>query len=64
MKLIMTGGGDSEHFEEIDQYFISLLGEDPRLLFIPLAGDPESFEDGLERIQETFSTIQFHGYFI
>lgn len=60
MKLIMTGGGDSEHFEEIDQYFISLLGEDPRLLFIPLAGDPESFEDGLERIQETFSTIQFH----
>ena len=59
MKLIMTGGGDSHHFEDIDQYFISLLGEDPRLLFIPLAGDPSSFNDGLERIQDTFSTIEF-----
>lgn len=59
MKLILTGGGDSEHFEEIDQHFISLLKEDPYLLFIPLAGDPETFEDGLERIQETFSTIEF-----
>ncbi|MBD67099.1 MAG: hypothetical protein CME62_17995 [Halobacteriovoraceae bacterium] len=59
MKLIMTGGGDSEHFEEIDQFFISLLQEDPKLLFIPLAGDPEHFDDGLERIQSTFSTIHF-----
>jgi dipeptidase E len=60
MKLIITGGGDSEHFEEIDSFFISQLGENPRLLFIPLAGDPETFDDGLERIQETFSTIEFH----
>lgn len=60
MKLIMTGGGDSEHFQEIDQYFIGLLKDDPTLLFIPLAGDPETFKDGLQRIQETFSTIQFH----
>lgn len=59
MKLIMTGGGDSEHFEEIDQHFISLLKDDPYLLFIPLAGEPETFNDGLERIQETFSTIHF-----
>ncbi len=59
MKLIMTGGGDSEHFEEIDQFFISLLSTDPKLLFIPLAGDPENFNDGLERIQGTFSTIHF-----
>lgn len=59
MKLIMTGGGDSHHFEEIDQFFISLLGRDPSLLFIPLAGDPDNFDDGLERIQQTFSTIHF-----
>lgn len=59
MKLIMTGGGDSEHFEEIDQFFINQLSTDPYLLFIPLAGDPDTFSDGLERIQETFSTIEF-----
>lgn len=59
MRLILTGGGDSDHFKDIDQYFIGLLGEDPHLLFIPLAGDPDTFDDGLERIQETFSTITF-----
>lgn len=59
MKLIMTGGGESDHFKEIDQCFISLLNRDPYLLFIPLAGDPENFNDGLQRIQQTFSTIHF-----
>ncbi|MCR9205606.1 MAG: peptidase E, partial [Halobacteriovoraceae bacterium] len=59
MKLIMTGGGDSLHFEEIDQFFINLLDKDANLLFIPLAGDPDSWEDGLSRIKQTFSTIQF-----
>lgn len=59
MKLIMTGGGDSIHFEEIDQFFINLLDDDPNLLFIPLAGDPDSWEDGLTRIKHTFSTIHF-----
>ncbi|CAN0003360.1 unnamed protein product [Chrysoparadoxa australica] len=63
MKLIMTGGGDSVHFKEIDQFFINLLKEEANLLFIPLAGDPDEnpkvFEDGLERIKGTFSTIKF-----
>ncbi len=59
MKLIMTGGGDSEHFEAADHYFAELFYEDPHLLFIPLAGDPKNFNDGLERIKETFSTIHF-----
>jgi len=59
MKLIMTGGAESEHFKAIDQYFTSLLGQDPYLLFIPLAGDPRNFDEGLERIHETFSTVHF-----
>lgn len=59
MKMIMTGGADSEHFEEIDAHFISMLDEKPRLLFIPLAGDEEVWDNGLERIKETFSTIEF-----
>ena len=59
MKLIMTGGADSEHFHLIDKKFISLLGENPTLLFIPLAAEDDNFSDGLTRIKETFSTIQF-----
>ena len=55
----MTGGGDSENFTKIDAHFLSLLSEDPTLLFIPLAGEPESFTDCHERIKETFSTIEF-----
>ena len=60
MKLIMTGGGDSDHFKEIDEYFINLLDNDPSLLFIPLAGDEDTWQNGLERIQQTFSTINFN----
>jgi dipeptidase E len=58
MQLIMTGGGDSENFEEIDNHFINLLGEDPTLLYIPLAGD--DWEYGHERINSVFSTIEFN----
>lgn len=55
----MTGGGDSHHFNEIDQNFINLLPSGARLLFIPLAGDEEDWANGLERITDTFSTIEF-----
>lgn len=55
----MTGGGDSEHFSEIDAKFISLFDINPRLLFIPLAGKRNDWDNGLERIKETFSTIKF-----
>jgi dipeptidase E len=56
----MTGGADSEHFNIIDKKFISLLGENPTLLFIPLAAEDDNFVNGLTRIKETFSTIQFN----
>lgn len=59
MKLIMTGGGDSQEFEEIDRHFIKLLGKKPKLLFIPLAGEKKFWRNGLKRITETFATIRF-----
>lgn len=59
MKLIMTGGGDSHHFEEIDSHFIKQLGKNASLLFIPLAGKKRTWKNGLVRIQDTFSTIHF-----
>jgi len=59
MKFILTGGGDSKHFSAIDAKFISLLGDNPTLLFIPIAGDEDSYQEGLSRIQDTFSTVHF-----
>ncbi|NQZ01422.1 MAG: Type 1 glutamine amidotransferase-like domain-containing protein [Bdellovibrionales bacterium] len=59
MKLIMSGGGESENFVELDQHFLSLLPANPTLLLIPMAGDPSTFDDALDRIVETFSKIHF-----
>lgn len=59
MKLILSGGGDSEHFIDLDNQFLSLLSDNPNLLLIPMAGEPSTYDDALERIVETFSTINF-----
>ncbi len=59
MKLIMSGGGDSENFVELDKHFLSLLPNNPNLLLIPMAGEPETYDDALDRIVDTFSTIHF-----
>ena len=57
--MILSGGGDSHNFKKLDQYFLSLMPSSPNLLLIPLAGNPESYGDCLERIVETFSSIHF-----
>ena len=55
----MTGGGDSQHFHEIDRHFVSRLSESPSLLLIPLANKECDYEDCLGRIVDTFSSIHF-----
>lgn len=59
MKLVLSGGGDSEHFYELDKEFVSHLSDNPSLLLIPVAGEFSSYNDALDRIIETFSTINF-----
>ena len=59
MKLIISGGGESKHFRQLDKSFISILGPNPNLLFIPLACASDHWDDGLERNAATFSTIHF-----
>ena len=51
--------GTPAHFRILIKH-LSLLGPTPKLLFIPLACDPEHWDDGLDRISYTFSTIKFH----
>jgi dipeptidase E len=59
MKIILSGGGDSEHFTQLDHHFLSLMPSNPQLLLIPLAGESDTYGDCLERIVDTFSSIHF-----
>jgi dipeptidase E len=59
MKLVMSGGGESEGFLKLDAHFLTLLPNNPSLLLIPMAGEPDTYDDALERIVDTFSTINF-----
>jgi dipeptidase E len=59
MKLVMSGGGESEEFLKLDAHFLTLLPNNPNLLLIPMAGELDTYDDALERIVETFSTINF-----
>ncbi|MDA8792082.1 Type 1 glutamine amidotransferase-like domain-containing protein [Bacteriovoracaceae bacterium] len=59
MNIIMTGGGDSAQFEKIDRHFASLLKQNSNLLFIPVAGPKNIWNDSLKRIQTVFQTIKF-----
>lgn len=61
MTLILTGGGESTHFHQIDKTFINLLEANKKssLLYIPCAIGPDKYTDGLDRIREVFSSISF-----
>lgn len=61
MKVFLTGGGDSDAFVKFDKTFIQELGKDQSLLLIPLANDPDEFDDTFERIEETFGAVGFKG---
>lgn len=57
--MILTGGGDSEHFLEIDKYFIEQLGANPKLLYFPFAQEKKRWKHGHHRISDTFASINF-----
>jgi dipeptidase E len=61
MQLIITGGGESTHFHQIDQKFISLLEQNKKssLLYIPCAVSTDKHSAGLDRIRDVFSSISF-----
>lgn len=59
MRLILSGGGESENFFELDNKFLSLLSYAPSLLLIPMACESSYYDKALDRIVDTFSTIDF-----
>lgn len=55
MKYFLTGGGDQEHFRELDQLFINELPNMAKILIFPMACDEDDYEDVYERILGAFS---------
>ncbi len=57
---ILTGGGDSKYFKEIDLYFKSLMPEKSNILLIPLASNRRNHAYCLKRIKTTFRQLKFN----
>jgi dipeptidase E len=60
MQIILTGGGDSEHFKQIDRQFKKLMPKKSNILLIPVATNRKNHRYCLRRIQETFSQLEFN----
>lgn len=54
--IVMTGGGDSQNYRELDSTFQRSLPKNARLLLIPIANDPDEYDDVYDRISDTFSS--------
>lgn len=55
MAIYLTGGGDQENFQALDQHFIEALPNEAQILILPWACEEEDYEDVLERLQDHFS---------
>lgn len=58
--LILTGGGESKYFKEIDLKFKSLLPSKCNILLIPLASNRKNHSAILKRIKQTFNVLRFN----
>ena len=56
MPLYLTGGGDQQCFHSLDKLFAENMPHGARILAIPLAVDPEEYDDVLERAEDCFSS--------
>jgi len=54
MRLFLTGGGDQECFEALDQKFIESLPKNAKILILPVAAEENEYEDVYDRIKENF----------
>lgn len=53
--IYLTGGGDQEEFEQLDEHFFDNLADNSKILVIPQACEEDEFATVLERIQECFT---------
>jgi dipeptidase E len=53
--IYLTGGGEQEEFEQLDEHFFDNLTDNSKILVIPQACEEDEFATVLERIQECFS---------
>jgi dipeptidase E len=60
MEIILTGGGDSDYFKQIDRHFKKLMPKKSNILLIPVATNRRNHQYCLRRIQQTFSQLEFN----
>ncbi|MEX0799445.1 MAG: Type 1 glutamine amidotransferase-like domain-containing protein [Bacteriovoracaceae bacterium] len=54
MALFLTGGGDQENFEDIDERFSQALGANAKVLVIPFSNEEKEYFHVKQRVQECF----------
>lgn len=59
-KIILTGGGDSKHFRDIDLKFKSWLPPRCNILLVPLGTNRKNHNYALKRIKSTFKVLKFN----
>lgn len=60
MQIIITGGGDSKFFKQIDRRFKKLLPPLSNIMLIPVATNRRNHTYCLKRIKETFDQLKFN----
>lgn len=60
MEIILTGGGDSKFFRQIDRQFKKILPKKSNILLIPVATNRKNYRYCLRRIQDTFEQLEFN----
>jgi dipeptidase E len=59
-KIILTGGGESKHFRQVDLIFKSWLPPRCNILLIPVATNRRNHAYSLKRIKQTFKVLNFN----
>jgi peptidase E len=62
MAIYITGGGDQENFQALDQHFTETLPNDAQILIIPWASEEEEYEDVFERIEHCFENKKIKSF--
>lgn len=60
MQIIITGGGDSKYFKQIDRRFKKVLPPLSNIMLIPVATNRRNHSYCLKRIKETFDQLKFN----
>ncbi len=59
MKLLLSGGGDSNQVKELDELFCAEVGKEARILYVPIAWDKGPYEGCLNWFKSVYEPFGF-----